>query len=145
MSTTLCAMQGEALPSAAPAAPSPLVYIVDDEVDVGDLIAMYLNARGCRTRVFRDSVAAFSAFTSGDERPTLLITDHAMARLDGLELVRRCKQLCPGLKTLVASGSLTDDVYGAAEVKPDAMLQKPFRRAELLDSVEALLGSGPGA
>jgi two-component system, OmpR family, response regulator len=143
MSTTLCAMQGEALPSAAPAATDPLVYIVDDEAAVGGLIAIYLTRRGYRNRVFHDSVVAYSTFLCR-EKPDLLITDYAMAEINGLELVRRCKEACAELKTLCVSGSLSDDILQAATVRPDAILQKPFSGEALMAHVEALLGRACG-
>jgi DNA-binding response OmpR family regulator len=118
----------------------PLVYIVDDEAVVGDLIGQCLKRRGYRTRVFRSPMVAYSAFTFGPEKPDLLITDHAMAGITGLELVRYCKQACGGLKTMCVSGLLTDDILCAGEVKPDVMLQKPFASEALVTHVEALIG-----
>jgi signal transduction histidine kinase len=60
-------------------------------------------------------------------RPDLLVTDHLMPGMDGVELVRRLMQEIPTLRPLVISG------YAEAEgVAPDLpRLEKPFRRADL--------------
>jgi DNA-binding response OmpR family regulator len=136
---------GHVVPAATPANPRPLVFVVDDEAVVSDLVAMHLIRRGYRVRVFHDSVLAFSAFTIESEKPKLLITDYAMRGMNGLELIRKCSDICSGLKTITISGSLSEDVLRAAAVKPDALLAKPFSFEQLDAQVEALVGRAMGA
>jgi PAS domain S-box-containing protein len=60
-------------------------------------------------------------------RPDLLVTDHLMPGMDGVELARVLKQQLPDLRPLVISG------YAEGEgVAPDLpRLEKPFRKADL--------------
>ncbi|MDB5684143.1 MAG: domain S-box protein [Sphingomonas bacterium] len=65
----------------------------------------------------------------------LLVTDHLMPGMSGVELARLAQALKPGLPVLVVSGYAELD--GVAADLP--RLTKPFRNAELADSLGVLL------
>ena len=67
----------------------------------------------------------------------LLVTDHLMPGLNGVDLAREAMRLQPALPVLIVSG------YAEMEgLAPDlARLTKPFRNAELTASLAALLPS----
>ncbi|MBN2973035.1 PAS domain S-box protein [Roseomonas aeriglobus] len=67
---------------------------------------------------------------------TLLVTDHLMPGMDGMELVRVARSIAPTLPALVVSGYA--DVEGIASDIP--RLAKPFRAEELRAAVAALDG-----
>jgi signal transduction histidine kinase len=64
----------------------------------------------------------------------LLVTDHIMPGMTGSDLVRHARKMHPGLPTLIVSGY--SEVEGIAADIP--RLTKPFRHAELADSLAAL-------
>jgi CheY-like chemotaxis protein len=65
--------------------------------------------------------------------PDLLVTDHVMPGLSGLELARQFHVLRPDAKALIITGYAEDAPLDAPH------LAKPFRRAELAASLAALV------
>ena len=70
--------------------------------------------------------------------PDLLVTDHLMPGMSGAELAREARALRPGLPILLVSGYA--EVDGIAPDLP--RLTKPFRNAELAESLSTLMGAG---
>jgi PAS domain S-box-containing protein len=72
--------------------------------------------------------------------PDLLVTDHLMPGMTGVELARELHEIVPKLPILLVSG------YAEVEgIAPElARLTKPFRNAELAASISALLPDGRG-
>ncbi|MBU6402087.1 MAG: response regulator [Verrucomicrobia bacterium] len=118
----------------------PLVYIVDDEPVILELVARCLAKAGYRAATFESPVVACSAFALAEPKPDLLIVDYTMPEMDGLELLSRCRALAPNVKSLSVSGTLTDELLRDSEVRPDGCLRKPFVPAALLAAVRELLG-----
>jgi len=87
------------------------------------------------------TVAAGEAAASAAPKPTLLVTDHDMPGLTGLELLQRCRVQVPGLKSISISGCLTHEMLDASGVKHDVVLTKPFNPQQLLSIVASLLPS----
>ena len=71
--------------------------------------------------------------------PNLLITDHLMPGMNGADLAREARAIDPTLPILIVSGYA--EVDGVAPDLP--RLTKPFRNAELAESISALLPVGP--
>jgi CheY-like chemotaxis protein len=69
-------------------------------------------------------------------RPDLLVTDHLMPGMTGVELAQHLQAQQPELPVLIVSG------YAEAEgIAPDvARLTKPFRNSELVESLSSLTG-----
>ncbi len=71
----------------------------------------------------------------------LLFTDVVLPRgMSGVELVRRARLLCPGLKVLMTSG-YSEDVF-QHHGRPEAgtvVLRKPYRRHHLSDAIRRAL------
>jgi CheY-like chemotaxis protein len=67
--------------------------------------------------------------------PDLLVTDHLMPGMNGVELARAVRALLPTLPVLVVSGYA--ELEGIARELP--RLTKPFRRAELAASLASLV------
>jgi CheY-like chemotaxis protein len=83
-----------------------------------------------------DGRAALELVRSG-ARFDLVLLDMIMPVMGGAEVLRELRRVAPGLPVLIASGYSP----GEAEVAgADGFLQKPYRRAELLKRVAALLG-----
>ena len=117
----------------------PLIYVVDDLRAVAELLVIVLKHKGYRTEMFLDSRAALTAFESANPKPVLLISDFTMPKMNGMELIERCKALSPSLKTISFSGTLDDSDLQGYAVKPDVAMRKPSKLADLLVVVKELL------
>ena len=100
--------------------------LVDDEELVRASTAEMLSDLGY---LVQEAASAENAMRLVDEgaRPDLLVTDHLMPGMSGVELARILKERVPGLRCLVISG------YAEGEgLAPDLpRLAKPFRRDDL--------------
>ncbi|OWW19583.1 PAS domain-containing hybrid sensor histidine kinase/response regulator [Noviherbaspirillum denitrificans] len=65
------------------------ILVADDNVDVAETLAMYLEAAGHRPVVEFDAVRAFDVAVA--KRPDICILDIGMPRLDGYEMARRIR------------------------------------------------------
>jgi CheY-like chemotaxis protein len=106
-----------------------------------ELAAIVLEPLGYRLKSFRDPESALQAFTAADPRPALIITDYAMHHMNGMDLVRECKRILPGQKVLLVSGTVGEEVFRDAPVKPDRFLAKPYQASALAELVRALLAA----
>jgi CheY-like chemotaxis protein len=69
----------------------------------------------------------------------VIITDHRMPRMNGLELVRRLRQRSYQGKLLVLSAHLSDeDIRAYEELGVDLMMSKPFDFEEIQNAVAIL-------
>src|SRR5262249_10161596 len=69
----------------------------------------------------------------------VIISDHRMPRMSGLELVRRLRAKNFGGKILVLSGQLSDeDIAAYEELRVDMMMSKPFDFDELQRAMAVL-------
>lgn len=111
------------------------IVVVDDDADVRDLIETTLGLDGHDIRPVTDGPAALAAI--GAARPDLLITDHVMPGMTGLELARavRAEAGTADLPIILLTGTEKHrDLFAV-----DRWLEKPFSPAALRSHVQALL------
>ncbi len=116
-----------------------MVFIVDDEPMLLELASVVIKPLGCEVRTFRDPETALKEFTIA--RPKLVITDYAMGRMSGMDLVRECRRLEPGQKIILVSGTVDEHVFAEAPAKPDRFLSKPYQLQDLSDCVREFLAA----
>ena len=120
--------------------PAPgLVYIVDDEVLIGEVVEAILNLEGYETKVFSNPEQALQAFCEEPRKPELLISDFVMTPMNGMELIGRCKEVMPALKTLLYSGNVGEEITSQYVIKPEAFMSKPFLPRTLIGLVQSVL------
>jgi CheY-like chemotaxis protein len=121
------------------------ILVVEDEKALAHMIAMVLG--GPAAKVIR-AVNGFEALmkVGAAARPfDVVITDHRMPRVGGLELVRRLREQDFGGKILVLSAYLSDDDIAAYDgLNVDMMMSKPFDFDELQQAM-AILKQKPSA
>lgn len=122
-----------------------LIFIVDDDRMVADVVEAILGLENYRTRVFLDPQLALAAFKAAAPRPALLFTDFVMDGLNGIDLIDACRRLDPGLKTILYSGSVGHEILARGGSRPDSFLAKPFQPQALLDLVRSVLAGSPMA
>ncbi len=119
---------------------SELILVVDDEADIRDLLVFNLKREGYDTLEASDGAAALELARS--RRPSLILLDVMLPRLDGLAV---CRELGKDRSTehipvimLTARGDDVDRIVGF-ELGADDYVVKPFNTRELLLRVKAML------
>jgi signal transduction histidine kinase len=118
------------------------ILIVDDDPEVRQVAAEYL--QGLDFTVFEAGSGrqALDLLQRGT-RIDLLLVDFAMPEMDGAELLRRVRQLRPGVPALMVTGYVRDRTsLDALDIE---ILSKPFPLAALGARVRDLLGLTPEA
>ena len=114
------------------------VLVVDDDEDVGDVVAAYLRSAGLSVRRAADGIDALQAVAA--DRPDIVVLDLMLPGIDGLEVCRRLRQRSPELPIvmLTARGEEDDRIRGL-EVGADDYVTKPFSPRELVLRVQSVL------
>ncbi|MGE5547640.1 MAG: response regulator [Solirubrobacterales bacterium] len=124
---------------------SPLILVVDDDREIRDLLARFLDKHGIRVVTAKDAAEAERRL--GERAVDLMVLDLMMPGEDGLAFTRRLRAQGGGLPIimLTAMGEDADRIVGL-EIGADDYLPKPFNPRELLARIKAVLRrSPPGA
>jgi len=116
------------------------ILVVEDDQDIAQLAARYLDKAGFVPEVVssgRDALSAVSA-----RKPDLMVLDLMLPQIDGLEVCRRVRAnpktaLLP-IIMLTARAEESDRIVGL-ELGADDYMAKPFSPNELVARVRALL------
>ncbi|MFG1344463.1 sigma-54 dependent transcriptional regulator [Xanthobacter autotrophicus DSM 431] len=116
------------------------ILIVDDEADIGELVAGILEDEGYSARTARDADSALAALAT--RRPNLVFLDIWLqgSRLDGLELLNEIKAQHPDVPVVMISGHGNIETAVAA-IKRGAydFIEKPFNADRLVMVAERAL------
>ncbi|MCK9557520.1 MAG: response regulator transcription factor [Candidatus Cloacimonetes bacterium] len=117
-----------------------MIYIVEDEADIAELIAIKLQSAGFDTRVFCHGTPMLQALESIP--CDLLVLDLMLPDIDGMQICSRIREH-PKYKALpivmlTARVDVTDKVKGL-NMGADDYLGKPFEGRELVARVKAVL------
>jgi DNA-binding NtrC family response regulator len=88
-----------------------IVSIVDDEIDITKLFQYAISAsiEGVSVITFNDPVIALEHFADNKKNYALVISDLRMPNLNGLELLKKVKQLKPSVRTILISAYEVDE------------------------------------
>jgi CheY-like chemotaxis protein len=138
-------MEGEAgghstyVVSKSPNPPRAHVLIVDDDAGVRDVCTVMLRSLGYGTRA--ESCGEDALLTLNTKAVELVLLDLEMPTMKGDELLRTLKQRRPWLRVVMMSGRPGEDLRSYLSTGADAVIQKPFRLAELGRSIGSALAS----
>jgi two-component system, chemotaxis family, sensor histidine kinase and response regulator WspE len=119
--------------------PFKRVLVVDDDLLIRQLNAAVLNRFGYRTKTAEDGAAAWKALQANSY--DLLVTDHNMPKVSGIELVKKVHSAQMALPVILASGDLPWQELGRNPwLQPVATLAKPITGDQLLATVTKVLG-----
>ena len=116
-----------------------LIYVVDDESMIGEVVEVILKLKGFKPKFFTDPELALQTLANDDPKPDLLLTDFLMSPINGMELIERCKRVQPDLKTILYSGNVGEEIMQYYSVKPDGFVSKPFLPKTLVMMVKTVL------
>jgi len=120
---------------------SPVIALVDDDRNILTSVSIALQAEGFLTRVYTDGQAALRAF--GDNPPDLGVFDIKMPQMDGMELLRRVREMGGEIGSmpvifLTSKDDELDEALGLA-MGADDYIAKPFSQRLLIARIRALL------
>lgn len=113
------------------------ILIVDDDVNIAELISLYLTKECYDTRMVHDGEEALQVYEQYE--PNLILLDLMLPGIDGYQVCReiRSKSNLP-IIMLSAKGEIFDKVLGL-ELGADDYIMKPFDSKELVARVKAVL------
>jgi two-component system, OmpR family, response regulator len=113
------------------------IAVLDDEVDITQLLAGYLQGHGFRVTQLHSGAALLD--TMREDPPALVLLDLGLPGEDGFGIARQLREhwRC-GLVIVTGRGDAVDKVVGL-EVGADDYVTKPFDVRELLARIKAVL------
>jgi CheY-like chemotaxis protein len=125
-------------PPRNPAHPSQQILVVEDDVAIRRLNALVLVHSGYQVDAAEDGAAGWEALHG--KNFDLLITDHEMPRLSGVELVKKVRAARMTLPVILATGALPEEELERHPwLQLAATLLKPFSSDQLLATVKEVL------
>jgi two-component system response regulator PilR (NtrC family) len=115
------------------------ILVVEDEKAVGHMIAMVLGGPASKVVRANSGWEALIKIGATAKPFDVVITDHRMPRMTGLQLVRELRARTFGGKILVLSAHLSDeDIQAYEDLGVDMMMSKPFDFEELQQAMAVL-------
>ena len=120
---------------------SQVIALVDDDRNILTSVSIALQAEGFITRVYSDGAAALKAFA--DNPPDLAVFDIKMPQMDGMELLRRVREMGGQIGAmpvifLTSKDDELDEALGLA-MGADDYIAKPFSQRLLIARIRAIL------
>ncbi len=115
-----------------------VVLLVDDEPHIRAITAEMLTELGFEVREANSSEAALSAVQEG-LAPDILVTDHLMPGMTGVELAYAVQAILPDTRALIISGFAEVESLDASLNR----LAKPFVQSDLACALAELRGARP--
>lgn len=113
------------------------ILIVDDDINICELLRLYLEKEGYSAEVVTDGLKAVDTFNSTN--PDLVLLDIMLPGLDGWQICREIRKTAQTpIIMLTAKGELFDKVLGL-ELGADDYITKPFETKEVVARIKAVL------
>lgn len=117
----------------------PTILIVDDEPTILRLASLAL-AR--RYKVLTAASGEAGLAMMADEPVDLVLTDHRMPNMSGVELMREVRHRHPGLPVILSTGYTDESELRSALSEHDVrVLYKPWTPTDLREAVDGALGN----
>ena len=115
------------------------ILVVEDEKAIAHMIAMVLGGPASKVVRARSGWEALIKIGATARPFDVIITDHRMPRMTGLEFVRHLRKQNFAGKILVLSAHLADeDIQAYEDLSVDMMMSKPFDFDELQQAMAVL-------
>ena len=113
------------------------ILVVDDDLNICELLRLYLTKDGYNVVVANDGQSAVSMFQ--EENPALDLLDVMLPKLDGWQVCREIRKFSETpIIMLTAKGEVFDRVLGL-ELGADDYVVKPFDTKEIVARIKAVL------
>ena len=113
------------------------VLVVDDDINICELLRLYLEKDGYETILVHDGQTALDTFRA--QEPDIVLLDIMLPGLDGWQVCREIRKFSQKpIIMLTAKGETFDKVLGL-ELGADDYVTKPFDAKEIVARVKAVL------
>ncbi len=113
------------------------ILIVDDDVNICELLRLYLEKDGFDVEVCTDGLKAIEAYET--TCPNLILLDIMLPGMDGWQICREIRKISRiPIIMLTAKGETFDKVLGL-ELGADDYITKPFETKEVVARIKAVL------
>ena len=113
------------------------IVLVDDERNILTSLCLALEAEGYKVRIYNDGVEALAGLT--EDPADLGVFDVKMPRMDGMELLRRVRQISDmPVIFLTSKDEEIDELFGL-KMGADDYIAKPFSQRLVVERVKAIL------
>ena len=116
------------------------ILVVEDEPEIRRFLRSSLGAEGYKA--VESPAGQRGALDAGMHKPDLVIVDLGLPDLDGVEVIRRIREWSPMPILVVSARTQERSKVEALDAGADDYVTKPFRLAELLARIRALLRRG---
>jgi DNA-binding response OmpR family regulator len=121
-----------------PGSAAPDVLVVEDEPQLREVIARYLEREGFEVRVSADGRSALVELAT--RRPDAVVLDLMLPGVDGLDVLRRLREAGDGIPVIVMSARCTEpERVAGLELGADDYIPKPVSPREVAARVRAVL------
>ncbi len=113
------------------------ILVVDDDINICELLRLYLTKEGYNVVIVNDGQSAVTAFQ--EESPNLVLLDIMLPKLDGWQVCREIRKFSEvPIIMVTAKGEVFDRVLGL-ELGADDYVVKPFDTKEIVARIKAVL------
>jgi two-component system cell cycle sensor histidine kinase/response regulator CckA len=116
------------------------LLVVDDEMPILSMMQQHLRNMGYRVITRADSTEALETFRNDPTKFSLVITDHTMPRMQGLELAERLGEIRPDLPLVLMTGlNQQPDFTGSRHAARRTIIKKPIDFIDLSHRLRGFL------
>jgi two-component system cell cycle sensor histidine kinase/response regulator CckA len=119
-----------------------LVLVVDDEAPIREALVSTLETNGYHCFTAEDGSDALAVYFSRRDEIDLIVTDLAMAQMDGIKLIRNLRRLGADVRVVVSSGHIQKEaMQELVGLGVRHFLEKPYSADKLLRTMRRALGA----
>ncbi|MFU0781726.1 MAG: DNA-binding response regulator, OmpR family, contains REC and winged-helix (wHTH) domain [Thermoanaerobacterium thermosaccharolyticum] len=107
-----------------------LIYVVDDDKNISELISMYIKKEGYSVRTFDNGEDVLDYFNR--EKPDMLIIDIMLPGIDGYELCKKVRTISDVPIIIISAKDEDLDKLLGLELGSVDYIAKPFSPRELI-------------
>ncbi|MFO7933692.1 MAG: ATP-binding protein [Bacteroidales bacterium] len=119
------------------------ILFVDDEKEITFMGKRMLESLGYTVDIRTNGQTALEEFKKDPDKYDLLVTDQAMPKMPGTELIGKVKQIRPDLKTIIITGYYDSIPRGDIErLEIEDIISKPLILSEFSELIGKVLNTG---